>query len=277
MRLFDKLMAKLKPTMPEKNKNSPSENHAYFEAAKDWHYDKYAQAYVRGNRYQFAFYIQTGCLILALLTLVMLLPLKTLVPIVIHKNEKTGEVWVDKPVNNFVPPTDAETQADLVRYVIARETYSAADLNQRYHQVLLTTSDSIVNDYADAQADNNPKSPVHVLGMNGACTVQVEDVIFIDKSSSDTQYRHFKQPARNLAQVNFTTTTTMPNSTPIIQHWVATVGWEYRGLPDDKADAWDNWNGFTVTHYPFMRNPVEKLSDINFNYIIDRLCHYRFI
>ncbi len=248
MRLLNKLMLKLTSRMSEKNRNSPQDS-AYFEEARNWHYDKYAQAYVRGNCYQLAFYIQTGCLILTLIILVILLPLKTLVPIVIHKNEKTGEVWVDKPANNFVPSTDAETQADLVRYIIVRETYSAADLNQRYHQVLLTTNSDIANDYANSQADNNPKSPVSLLGANGSRTVQVEDVVFIDKSGSDTQYRHFKQPAKNLAQINFTTTTTMPNSAPILQHWVATIGWEYKGLPENKADAWDNWNGFTVTNY----------------------------
>lgn len=220
----------------------------YFEAAKDWYYDRYQSFHLQANRWFAAFLF--CCLIICLLiaALIILLPLKTLVPLVIHQNNLTGEIWVEHPKTNYVPVNAAQVEFDIVRYITARESFSAADLNQRFHQVILLSAGDVGKIYSEDQSNNNPHSPVNSLGNSGSRVVHIEDIIFIDKSNLQ-ELRHFRQPSQNLAKVDFTTTTIDHAGNRKIENWVATIGWIYRGMPTDQQDAWDNWNGFIVTTY----------------------------
>lgn len=222
---------------------------SYFSLGRDWHYERFQVAHVMANRWFIAFLCASVLAILLTIALVTLMPLKTLVPLVIHQNSMTGDVWVDRPKTPYVPANDAQVQSDIVRYVTARESYTAADLNPRFHLVMLLSANNIAQQYADFQANDNKKSPVNILGDDGVRTTHIEDIVFIDKAGMQ-QLRHFRMPSENLAKVDFTTTTTTDSSgNKKIESWVATIGWTYRGLPVDQNDAWDNWNGFTVTTY----------------------------
>lgn len=220
----------------------------YFKLANDWQFDRVQMAKIHGNRWFIAFLVSSCIVILLTITIVVLMPLKTLIPIVIHQNTKTGEVWVDRPSNPYVPETQAETEADITRYITNRESYSSSDINQRFHLVMLLSDGNIGSEYANIQANSNKESPVNVLGLNGTRQVNIEDIIFIDKNNIQ-ELRHFHQPSTNLAKVDFTTETKDTSGLSKTDYWVATIGWIYKGLPDTQANAWDNWNGFTVTTY----------------------------
>lgn len=225
-----------------------SQKEDYFQAGKDWYVDRMESAKIQANRWFVAF-LTTSILVVALAISVMtLFPLKTIIPVVVHQNATTGEFWVDRPTTPYVPENDAETQADIVRYLTARESYSAADINHRFHQVLLLSNSEISKRYEVEQANDNKEAPVNVLSSQGSRTVRIEDIVFIDKAGSQ-ELRHFHQAAENLAKVDFTTTTIDQTGQKKTDAYVATIGWQYRGLPQNQADAWDNWNGFTVTTY----------------------------
>lgn len=223
-------------------------NSEYFEMGKDWFYDRYEASQVQANRWFLAF-IGASCAVVALtICLTVLLPLKTLVPLVVHQNKETGEVWINKPKTPFVPETDAQTQADIVRYVASRESYSGADINQRFHLVMLLSNSTVGKNYANDQSNSNKSAPVNVLGREGTRSVQVEDIVFIDKAGTQ-ELRRFKNRPENLAKVDFVTTTTDASGMKKNESCVATIGWVYEGIPQNQQDAWDNWNGFKVTTY----------------------------
>lgn len=221
----------------------------YFQEAKDWYQERFELEQLRSRRW-FAAFIVTGLIaLLALIADICLIPLKTLVPMIIHANPVTGEVWIEKPSEKtYLPETEAQVQADLVRYIIGRESYMAADLNQRYKQTILLSDSTVGKQYANEQANSNKKSPVNVLGHEGRRTVKIEDIVFLDKAGLE-EIRHFDKASQNLAKVDFTTITHDANNQAKTEYWVATISWKYTGLPNNQQDAWDNWNGFQVTSY----------------------------
>lgn len=227
-------------------KNKPDE--AYFKLARDWFYERFEEANIKANRWFLAFLVTSFLLILSIVSCTLLFPLKTLEPMLIHHNSTTGEIWITKPKTPYIPETDSETQSDIVRYIINRESYSLSDINQRFHLVTLLSNADIAKQYADEQSNSLSTSPINTLGEKGTRTIKIEDIIFIDKTGTK-EIRTYKQKSQNLAKVDFTTTTTYPNGAKQIDYWVATLGWIYRGLPNNQQDAWDNWNGFQVTTY----------------------------
>lgn len=227
----------------------------YFEAGRDWFFDRYEAAQIQANRWFLAFVAAMLLAIGLAVAVYILAPLKTLVPMIIHRNSNTGEVWVDRPKSDYVPEQEAEVQADIVRYLTTRESYNAADINFRYKLAMLLSDENVGAKYAEEQAESNEKAPVNVLGEEGTRTVKIEDIVFIDKSGTE-ELRKFGQKASDLAKIDFVTTT-VSNGTETKEAWVATIGWVYKGLPDKQQDAWDNWNGFTVTTYRVDQRNIE--------------------
>lgn len=220
----------------------------YFEMGRDWFYDRYETAQILANRWFIAFLGASVLVILLTISISVLLPLKTLVPMIIHQNTTTGEVWVTQPKTPYVPETEAQTQADIVRYITSRESYTSADINQRFHLVMLLSNSNVGKNYADIQSNGNKKAPINTLGREGLRTVTIEDIVFIDKAGIE-ELRRFNGRTENLAKVDFTTTTTNSDGVKTNESWVATIGWVYTGMPQNQQDAWDNWNGFKVTTY----------------------------
>lgn len=210
----------------------------YFKQAREWADDRY-QAQARKARHWFiAFCLQTVCVVLLVLGLIFLLPLKTLVPLVIHQNHLTGEVWVEQPKNWNLTENRPLIESDLVRYVIARETVATADDVVRRKQVLLRTQAKLVGDY---QQQRQQQYAEKILLRK----IRVEDVVFINDS---------------LVKVDLVTMTKTSRGVQY-QPWVVTLRWSYQGTPKSKALAWDNWNGFLVTYYRIdQRNVKRKIS-----------------
>lgn len=208
---------------------------------QDWFYDRYQIQEVMANRWQLAFWIQLVLSLFLVASIVFLLPLKSWEPIVIERDIRTGEVWI-RPTQESLPKFSSEVESDLVNYVIGRETYSSIDNDERYQQILFSSSPSIFKEYKENASPNNPTSLTKTLGATGTRKVTVEDVVFLNdlknKDSAKSQ----------IAKVDFTTVDTIGEMT-FKKYWVATITWEYLGTPNQKEAAWMNWNGFTVTSY----------------------------
>ena len=91
-------------------------------------------------------------------------------------------MWLDRPQTAYVPANDAEVQSDIVRFITLHQSYSAADINQRFNLVMLLTSSQVGKQYDADQSNSNKISPINLLGQEGLRTVHIEDIVFIDKS-----------------------------------------------------------------------------------------------
>ncbi len=226
-----------------------SEKESYFCDAKDWAYERFQMQEVMANRWQLAFWCMLICCLLLVVAIFVILPLKSWEPIVIRRNTITGEVRVDPARSHFLPESAAEIQSDLVRYVIARETFSMMDLNSRMLQVIFSSSPSVAHNYQHLLTATNPHNLIAQYGENGLRTVKVQDVIFIDAAVTIAK-KQANQTAKlpTLAKVDFVSIETIGQQTQT-KYWVATIRFRYLGTPNTPEAAWINWNGFTVINY----------------------------
>ncbi len=219
----------------------------YFDAASDWAVERVETLQVTACRWQAAFWGMVVCLLIALVAIMAITPLKTVEPIIIQKDLQTGEVFVKPGEPANLTKSIQETESDLTRYVMARETYSLVDEEVRYRQVQYMSSPDVFQPYVEERRSTNESSFEALLGEKGLRTVSVEDVVFLDASapSLGPKKRALIQP---IAKVDFITTETAHQQV-IKKYWVATIKFTYFGTPDTKEAAWANWDGFTVTSY----------------------------
>ncbi|GAB4393790.1 MAG: virB8 family protein [Gammaproteobacteria bacterium] len=218
---------------------SKTSYNSYFKAANDWSYDRYESQLVIANRWQLAFAVQALICVLLAILLIILFPLKEIAPIIIHENQTTHETWVEPATNKrALNVSRAALESDLVRYVIARETYAVADRQYRFRQVMLRSNVTVFNAYRKQNDPANPHSLVAQLKLSGTRTVKIQDVILLNTDD----------PQQQLAKIDFVTTSLLQGKQQQ-QHWVATIKWQYRGIPREKLLAWENWNGFIVVYY----------------------------
>ncbi len=227
-------------------KSSPSGTPA-FEAAANWASGRLELLEVTANRWQLAFWVMLLCLLVSLFALMGLTPLKTVEPIIIQQDLRTGEVFVKPGEAEHLVKTQQETESDCVRYIVSRETYAMLDEEVRYRQVKYMSAPSVFSLYRTDRDSSNPKSFPAVLGQGGLRTVIVEDIVFLD-ASDPSLMPEARAKIPPIAKVDFMTVETQGQSVTK-QYWVSTLRFEYLGTPDTKEAAWANWDGFTVTDY----------------------------
>lgn len=253
----------LKQLNKKNNTTSPTKKTSYFEEACDWATERYHTQKVMANRWQLAFWVQLGFSVVLVVSLMVMLPLKTWEPLIVEHDLRTGEFYTHPaPVENL-PKTQEEIESDLVHYVVARETYAATDEGVRFRQVQFMSSPDVFAPYVETHRPSNPDSLEAILGDKGLRTVEVEDIIFLD--ASDPRHYQAKRASKKaqqvppIARVDFTTTESSGQGV-VKKYWVATIRFEYLGTPNHKEAAWSNWSGFTVTSY---RVDQRNINDIN--------------
>lgn len=228
--------------------------HDYFRLARNWSDDFYAATYASRNRWRAAsLYVFLPLSLLLLLCVVMLVPAQHLEPLIINHYED-GLVSVVPLKQPYAPTDRAEVESEIVRYVINRESYSAASYNTQYSLVNLLSDNTVAKQYMTSQDASNKNSPINRLGDKGYQTVHIESVVFLDNVAANLSQRNEKAKRstqhHNLAQVDFTVTA-YDNASGAATHvpLTALISWTYRGTPRDPKQMWQDWDGFTVTQY----------------------------
>jgi len=250
-----KIMSALKSKSRQKIKSSKTRSedaakigsHDYFRLARHWSDDFYAAMLTSRNRWRaLSLYALVPLSVILLFCVVTLIPLQHLEPLLIHHYED-GQVVVMPFKQGAAPLSRAQIDSELVRYVINRESYSAASYQEQYALINLLSDSGVAEQYRQDQSASNKNSPINRLGNTGYQSVHIESVVFLDNKGRNKRgdTRH-----HNLAQVNFTLTD-VDKTTGTTVHVPLTVliSWEHRGTPRHPNEAWRNWNGFTVTHY----------------------------
>ncbi len=219
----------------------------YFEAAKTWADDYYALAVASRNRYQKAFLSVLGLSALSIFAILFLLFRQQIQLIVVHEGV-SGYEWISSVKVGESPPASwLKTRAEIARYVSSRESYDPILYGYQTKEVRLMSSSSVLSDYESTQDAKDKDSPVNLLGTQGYRTVQILNVLSIDKIPKDPVPGIHHE---NLAQVNFVREDHLLNRNQIIKKpYTAMISWKYRGLPKDPEQWFRNWDGFEVTKY----------------------------
>ncbi len=220
--------------MNDMTNNSDREH--YFAAARSW---AEGQSAVSSREAEIAWRVAAGAAAIALvlaITLLLLVPLKSVQPYVLTVDRQTGAVEQAMTVQQGkLSQNEAVIQAQLAGYVVARETFDQTDLAQQYRRVQLLSAPPVARAYVAQMAANNPESPLRTLSQGDTVSIHIRSVSLIADGSG---------------LVRFTATRTSAGAaTGTMLNYVAAIAFGFSGRPLRAADRYDNPLGFQVTRY----------------------------
>ena len=218
--------------MPEKVKNP--EPRRYFNDGETWEQEIIANTLQSRNRAWFISFFSMGIAILSMITLLMILPLKSFEPYVITVDRNTGYLEVTKGLyQGNLTQDEAITQANLVKYVSLRETYNPSILRENYDLASLMSNGQALQEYQQLWNGQNPSNPSIVLGRKAAIDIKIQSVSFLnDKTASIRFQRELKE-----------------NNQTKVSYWTAIIDYQYAQKPMKMSDRFLNPLGFQVTSY----------------------------
>lgn len=208
----------------------------YYDAAETWAEDR--QGEIDRSR-RIAWIVAGIALALAVLeaiALILLIPLKREVPYTLLVDRQTGFVQALKPLEQqSLTPDDALTRSFLVQYVIGREGFDAATLEDNYRKVGLWSAGEARDGYVQLMQATNPLSPLATLPRAATLDVRIRSVSSL---------------AVDRALVRFDTVRSDQGSTrKEVDNWVAVITYRFNDASMSAQDRLDNPLGFQVTRY----------------------------
>lgn len=211
-----------------------SELQQYMRKGDTWDKEIFANMQQSRNRaWVLAFFCMTIAS-LALLTLVLILPLKTFEPYVVTVERNTGYLEVSKGLTESnLTQDEAITESNLVRYVSARESYNPAILRANYDFVALMSSGKALGEFQQLWDGKNPNNPSIIYGKKASIDIKIQSVSFLSDHTSSVRF------IRELRDGNQLKTS----------QWNAVIEFQYSQKPLKMADRFSNPLGFQIISY----------------------------
>ncbi|MFA1672086.1 virB8 family protein [Rhizobium mongolense] len=173
--------------------------------------------------------------LLSLIALVMLVPLKSFEPYIVEVDKNTGYVEVKTGLTRPVTLTEQQaiTQANIVRYIRAREGYDPYAIEQNFGIAALLSTGNAARELQDLYSKTNPKNPAKAYGRNTRVMTEIASVTFPNNSTSIVRF----------------STTEISDTDSIVRHWIAVVRYRYTDTPATNEWRFENPLGFQVYDY----------------------------
>jgi type IV secretion system protein VirB8 len=254
---FKKLLEKLKPRKngnvkvefkevePKDEEIKPLSDQVsnYYKQAQGWGHDVLTGMTKERNKWRGLFYVSSALCVLSVLTIMMMVPLRTIVPILLKtdKNGLTYTIPVDFTTKFKHSPE--QIRSEIYSYVQAYESYEAGSFRFATEMIRSQSSNLVLNKFLEQISSD--KSYVNYLGKDGYRKVYVESIQFWDSKENKGHLN-----AANTAIVTFKTVEGVYAKGQAKTHlWRAIVGWEFKGFPKEIQQQFLNYDGFTITAY----------------------------
>ena len=216
----------------------------YYKKGETWDQEVIANALLSRNRAWIMAFFCMGIAALSLLTLILILPLKTFEPYVVTVDQTTGYLEVTKGLyDGNLTQDEALTQANLVKYVSLREQYNPAILKENYEAVELMSEGEALKEFQELWSGTNPDNPSRKLGAKASIDIKIKSVSFInDKTASVRFMREVRE-----------------NDRIKTGHFNAVIQFQYSQKPMQMKDRFSNPLGFQVTHYRINPEVLERV------------------
>jgi type IV secretion system protein VirB8 len=229
---------------------SISENNTlddYYRSAESWSEDRHREIAMSRRVAWIVAAVLGGIALLEAIALILLMPMKTVVPYTLLVDRQTGYVETLKPLERkTIAPDTALVRSFLVQYVIARESFDTDSIKDSYRKVALWSAQAARARYvADTQA-SNPQSALATLPRRAVVEVQVRSVSSLGPDTALIRYT-----------TNRTDSGTQAGS-PL--YWAAVVKYRFSGAAMSAEDRLVNPLGFQVTRY---RSDAETLQELS--------------
>lgn len=206
----------------------------YFAHAETWDHEIFANISLSRNRAWLISFFCMGTTALALLSLALLLPLKTFAPYVITVDKSTGYVEVTKGLYEGNMTVDqAVTESNLVRYVSTRESYNPSVLRENYTVVSLMSAGMASAEYQHIWDGKNPDNPSVSMGTKAAITIKIKSVMFLNERTASVRFLREYHADGEVKTSD----------------WNAVINFQYVNTPLRMEDRFQNPLGFQVTSY----------------------------
>ncbi len=209
----------------------------YFAEAASWDQDRARQARRSAKIGWAVAGVACGVIVLLAGALMLLMPLKRVVPFVIRVDRATGVVDVVPAYQGHATFSRAVTQYFLVHYIETCERFNFATAESDYAEcgAFQTAAENAA--WYDRWNPTNPNSPLNRHKDGSTVSVQVEDLTFF------TGARGLK----NLAQVRYRTLERQGSgAVERVGHWIATLEYAYGKPPANPEQRLWNPLGFKV-------------------------------
>lgn len=226
-----------------------STGQAYFEAAESWDADRVAQ-FRRNTRV--AWWVAGAgwvCAVASAAALLLLMPLKDVVPYLVRVDSSTGIVDVVPMLAGRATPEEAVTRYFLTHYVSVCERFNFSTAESDYEECGAFHSAQRNQAWYALWASTNPNSPLNVHKDGSSVSVQINSVSFFTRASG----------LSDLAQVRYIKVAHQgPGAEQTFTHWVATVQYAYAEVAKDPKTR--RWNplGFKILDF---RTEPEAISE----------------
>ena len=208
---------------------------SYFQQGDVWEQEIFKRA-KRSVRVAWFFSIVfAGIALLSLVAVVLMLPLKSFEPYVVTVDRTTGYIEVKSGLTRPANLTEqhAVTQANVVRYIRAREGYDPYAIEQNFGIAALLSTDEAARELQALYSAANAENPAKVYGRLKRVLVEIKSVTF---------------PNTSTAIVRFSTDE-RSDTESIVRHWISVVRFRYTDTPMRNEWRFENPLGFQVYAY----------------------------
>ena len=209
----------------------------YFAQAASWDQDRARQARRSAKVGWTVAGVACGVIVLLAGALMLLMPLKRVVPFVIRVDRATGVVDVVPAYQGHATFSRAVTQYFLVHYIETCERFNFATAESDYAEcgAFQTAAENAA--WYDRWNPTNPNSPLNRHKDGSTVSVQVEDLTFFTGAGG----------LKNLAQVRYRTLERQGSgAVERVGHWIATLEYAYGTPPANPEQQLWNPLGFKV-------------------------------
>jgi type IV secretion system protein VirB8 len=213
---------------------------AYFAEARSWDADRVKQWRRLGRMAWCCAAVGWLCAVLGALTLMLLVPLKSVEPFVVRVDNTTGLVDVVPRYSGSAPLDESVTRYFLAHYVSTCERFNFATAESDYEECGAFHAAQRNTLWYAQWAPSNPASPLNVHKDGSSVRVQISAVTFFDRASG----------IKDLAQVRYVKALRAgPGAPESVSHWLASLQYAY-GEPS-KDPRLRRWNplGFKVVDF----------------------------
>lgn len=217
--------------------------HDYYQQGERWETQIYRRAVVSSK---IAWMVASVSMLTSLALAggyVFLLPLQKYEPYVVTVDKSTGYLEIARALKpGDLADDEAVTQANIVRYIIARETYDYNGLGKDYLLTTLLSKGKAKDDYEAQYSDANPDAPQKQFGRQTRINVEIKSVSLLNERTGQVEFSTIRRNDQQVTRADF----------------VSIVRFEYNRGEMRNEWRFDNPLGFQVFEYRRDQRTITK-------------------
>jgi type IV secretion system protein VirB8 len=222
---------------------------AYFEEASQWDADRVRLMERRTRTAWIVAALSLACTLVSVVAVMLLTPLKEVVPFLVRVDSRTGIVDVVPPYDGTATLDETITRYLITHYVSTCERFNWSTAESDYEECAAFHGGQRNQQWAAAWATANPESPLNKHKDGTTVRAEVQGVTFFTHANG----------VRDLAQVRYVKAVRRGNGADEQRsHWIATIQYAYVAPAKDPKRR--QWNPLGLRIVDF-RAQAEAVSD----------------